>query len=279
MSATTVAKGDLKESLKERLRRRSPGLVNAWRTSKARYYDWKWRRIRERCGRLAAAIAQRHGMQVLNGPFQRLVYVPEAFPLHAAPKLLGCYEAELHPIVERIIRRNYAEILDVGSAEGYYAVGLARRMPATRIVAFDTDPGARELLHRMVEVNGVAEQVTICEFYDPAKLQERLTPDTLLFADCEGYETTLLDPEQAPALRTCDILVELHDCLQPGVTGAVLPRFQSTHSIALIGQQPRTPSDWRGVEGLSRRNQALAVREIRAGPQQWAFLTTHKHSG
>jgi hypothetical protein len=39
------------------------------------------------------------------------------------PKIIGSYECELHPAIEEIIVNNYAEVWDVGCAEGYYAVG------------------------------------------------------------------------------------------------------------------------------------------------------------
>jgi len=66
-------------------------------------------------------------------------YVPEAVGSSFLPKLVGSYEAELHGVIEELIGRDYRTIIDIGSAEGYYVVGLARRCPAARIYAFDMD--------------------------------------------------------------------------------------------------------------------------------------------
>ena len=52
------------------------------------------------------------------------------------PKLLCCYEAELHPAIERAAARNPQLIVTIGCAEGYYAVGMARVLLAARVHAF-----------------------------------------------------------------------------------------------------------------------------------------------
>ena len=70
---------------------------------------------------------------------------PMTYPEHLGPYLLGIYEAELHPWLEEVAAGRYTQILDVGAKFGYYAVGLARRLPGVPITAFDTDrrPGPR----------------------------------------------------------------------------------------------------------------------------------------
>jgi hypothetical protein len=42
------------------------------------------------------------------------------------PKWLGTYELELHSIIKGILRAEYNTIIDIGSAEGYYSVGLGK---------------------------------------------------------------------------------------------------------------------------------------------------------
>ena len=56
---------------------------------------------------------------------------------HVAGKLLGCYEQPLQPYLKRAIDRNYETLINIGCAEGYYAVGLAIAMPNTNSLAFD----------------------------------------------------------------------------------------------------------------------------------------------
>jgi methylase of polypeptide subunit release factors len=74
-----------------------------------------------------------------------MTHVSEGVCSILVPKLLGSYEAELHPVLDQVIRNNYETIIDVGCAEGYYAVGLALSLPTTHVHAFDIDSRAREL--------------------------------------------------------------------------------------------------------------------------------------
>ena len=60
------------------------------------------------------------------------------------PKLIGSYEEEVHPIIEEIIRRRYSIVVNIGCAEGYYAVGFALRIPDAIVYAFDVDTTAQQ---------------------------------------------------------------------------------------------------------------------------------------
>ena len=48
---------------------------------------------------------------------------------------------------------NYEQILDIGCAEGYYAVGLARMFPNAFVKAYNSSPIARDLCNKMVQTN------------------------------------------------------------------------------------------------------------------------------
>lgn len=85
--------------------------------------------------RVLQVVTAQQGLVVQGGPFQGLQYVPSIVESALAvpralgsaliPKLLGCYEAELQGVLAQILATPYQDILDIGSAEGYYAVGLA----------------------------------------------------------------------------------------------------------------------------------------------------------
>src|SRR5271170_382684 len=78
----------------------------------------------------AAEAAGLNELVVRNGPFAGMRYarpLPEGSIFF--PKLLGSYEAELQAHFERVIGTDYSAIVDVGCADGYFAVGLAMRMP------------------------------------------------------------------------------------------------------------------------------------------------------
>jgi hypothetical protein len=230
---------------------------------------------RQRINKITQAIIKRNGLKVLAGPFAGMLYVETAG--NSLPKLLGSYEAELHQWVTAIINADYGKIINVGCAEGYYSVGLALRVPETRVFAFDIDPGPRQLCEKMAELNGVSERVEVrgecnCEGLD-ALLDDR----SLVICDCEGCELGLLDPGRVPNLRVSDVLVELHDFIDRSISATIISRFADTHDISLVSSLERDPSTYPALETFNDWDRHVAVAEFRPERMQWAFMRA-KHS-
>jgi len=223
---------------------------------------------------ITSAFVQRYGFTVLGGPFAGMVYITESAGSSFLPKLVGSYECELYGVLEQILASSYDTVADVGSAEGYYVVGLAMRMQTTpKIYAFDINHEARELCRSLAKKNKVEQKIIIAGFCDAAMLQKTLQGHSLVICDCEGYETELLQPSTVPALATSDILVELHDILKPGITQVITDRFRQSHNILMLDSVERDPADYPAIHFLPPEQQRAAVSEFRNGPQQWAFMT------
>ena len=195
-------------------------------------------------------LAVRSGTQVLSGPFHGMAYALRASEGSGAARLLGVYEASLTPIIELIIQRAYPTVVDIGCAEGYYAVGLARRMPGSRIIARDQSTKAQDLCRQLAALNGVADRVEIGGRMDHADFDLCTAQKTLILCDIEGGEADFLDPTAAPGLIRADILVECHDVVRADLTDLLTRRFLPTHHVARIDRQlTATLPDW--MEELS----------------------------
>jgi hypothetical protein len=227
----------------------------------------KWR-----SQKLANTIVVRDGTAVQAGPFAGLVLGRHSTEGGHAPRLLGCYERELHPHLERLIARGFGRVVNIGCADGYYAVGLARRLPAARVAAHDADPRAQAACAATVAANGVADRVAIGGLVDHAALDALAGPDAWLVVDIEGAEDALLDPARAPALRAATILVECHEGARPGVTARLAARFAPTHAVTRVDPVlgAATLPDW--LAGLSHLDQLLATWEWRDAPTPWLVL-------
>ena len=252
--------------LKKSLRRAAPELYTQLQEA------WTSRRI----DRITREIVKRHGLVVLDGPFVGMRYVPQAAGSSLLPKLLGCYEAELHPTLASIFNFNYKRVVDVGCAEGYYAVGLATRIPEARVFAFDIDMRARELCKELAKANGVADRVVVAGECTVEELATLLDDRTLMICDCEGCELQLLNPCSVPSLRVSDVLVELHDFIDASITETILSRFAQTHDISLINSEERDPSSCPVLENFSDWDRRVAVAEFREEQMQWAFMRSKR---
>lgn len=227
------------------------------------------------------AVWNASGGIVADGPFRGLAYVPRASWGSITPFLVGSYESELHDAIERAIRAVPERVVDIGAAEGYYAVGCAVRLPDAEVFAFDIDPEARALCREMADLNEATNVRIECEC-TPDRLDRLVGPGTLLIVDCEGCELHLLDPLPVPSLVHTTILVELHDFMDPCITRTVLGRFDRTHQIELYtAEAVKQTSRWSVVAGLPPPLAALAVDEGRPTdphPMQWAMLWPRRTS-
>lgn len=267
----------VKPRLKSLLQKSAPGLATHLQIV------WQRRhveRVLRQLGlpRLLRAYSARYGFVVRSGPFAGMKYAPRAVGSALIPKLVGSYESELHGVISRILATPYDTIVDIGCAEGYYAVGLALRIPGARVFAFDIDPLGRRLCRAMARANGVAGRVTIAGRCDANTLQARLDGKrrrALVMCDCEGCEMDLLRPERTFALRAADLLIELHDGVDPAISRVVPERFAQTHDLTLVpAATSQDPARWPDLDFLGDADRRLAVSELRHGPQQqWAYLT------
>ncbi len=217
---------------------------------------------------------RRSGVTVQAGPFAGLRYPDE---LQSAPgdlvaKLLGTYERELHGVLDEWIAAGHEHVIDVGCAEGYYAVGFARTMAQCTVHAFDIDPIARDRCGELARLNEVAERVRIAGMCEPASLDAFPADGVALLSDCEGYERVLLDPEVAPKLRSWSILVELHEFLDASITQTIEQRFAETHVVELIDGEDRAADGLQALSFTSPRRRAALLGERRPGHMRWAHL-------
>lgn len=221
---------------------------------------------------IANTLAERSGTVVLSGPFKGMDYAVRASEGSRAARLVGAYEASLAPVIEDIVSRAYDLVIDVGSAEGYYAVGLARRMPGARVWARDANPKAQSLCAALAAVNNVQDRVEIGGLMDHRDFDICKTTRSVVICDIEGAEADLLDPTRAPGLLSADILVEAHDCITPGLTKLIAQRFMATHSVQVIGRKLDDSGlpDW--MENLSDLDRLIALWEWRTGPTPWLWM-------
>jgi hypothetical protein len=201
-------------------------------------------------------------------------YIRHSTASALAPKLIGAYERELHTFVERALASSPDRVVDIGSAEGYYAVGCALRLPNARVHAFDSEPLARELCGDLAQLNGVADRVQLHGLCTPTDLAG-LTP-SLIICDCEGAELELLDPVRVPGLADSQLIVEMHDFVDPRISSTIAARFAATHMIETVSSGPRNSAEYAVLASLKPGQAALALEESRPCVMDWAYIVPRR---
>lgn len=217
---------------------------------------------------------------VQHGPFMGMKYpAMKSAGSALVPKLLGSYEKEIQPIIELVCRKKYSEIVDIGCAEGYYAVGLAMRINTAKVFAFDTDERAVSLCMQMAIANDVVERVAVGGFCSPEILKSfPFTGRGLVVSDCEGFEKVLFTKEMALALSQHDVLIETHDFRDITISDTIREAFQATHTITAIQSMDDITKarDYHffELEGFTLAERYHLLGEGRPSIMEWLFMTS-----
>ncbi|HEY8574400.1 hypothetical protein [Phenylobacterium sp.] len=212
------------------------------------------------------------GLKVWGGPFAGMEYLTSATEGALMPRLLGTYESELHPHLLALLDEGVDVIVDVGCAEGYYAVGLARLAPTVSVHARDIEEKAQAACRALAEKNGVADRVVVGGEFRPEDFESFAGKRVLVLVDAEGAELDVLRPELAPSLASMSIVVETHDVYRPGALATLVERFSPTHEIIRVDQQPKVFEAPAWMANLVHLDQLLCVWEWRLQQTPWLVM-------
>src|SRR5688572_29053294 len=126
-------------------------------------------------------------IQVLSGPFEGMEYYNKIIWGPVTGKWIGCYEEELSGVIRDILASDYDTLIDVGAAEGYYAVGFAWKLPTAKVISYDIDPIARRRQRQLAKLNGV-ENLDVLKYCSHEELARRITRRCFVMSDVEGFE-------------------------------------------------------------------------------------------
>jgi hypothetical protein len=217
---------------------------------------------------LCEILLRETGHQVFAGPFATMS-LPDTIALSFDPKfILGSYEEELHDVVNEVICTAPAHIIDIGASCGYYAVGFAIKIANTTVTAFEAvkEPHWQQLAE-LASINGVSSKIIQRGFCTADELARTCRPNSFILCDCEGAEEDILLPLAIPALTSCTMLVELHECYRPMLVGTLVHRFRESHKIRIIDGTGRDPSRYLALKRFSPRWQSISIEDVRWIPR------------
>jgi len=177
-------------------------------------------------------------LHIRRGPFKNMRYSTFASTGSTLfPKLIGIYEHEIADIFEEAKKQHYEFFIDVGCAEGYYAVGMAKFGNAERVIAYDIDDYAKQLCGEMASINQV--QVEIRHELTAEELQNYpfdKAKRSFIMVDCEGFERKLFTNDNIKNLQNVECLIEIHDWCQyeKRTREILLNMFKDTHECKII---------------------------------------------
>lgn len=232
------------------------------------YRNWKYRRA-------VKWIYKSTEMHVFAGPFKGML-VSDAH-VYGAPvaKLLGTYEKELHPTFQQIISKAPPHVIDVGGAEGYYAIGMAMQSMVGSVLVWESLETGRNMIERFAKLNNVLNKMEIRGECSEAGLYEVLSGQQsgLMIMDVEGAELDLLSERVCSALGKWDVVVESHDMIKIGCTDKLVNMLEPTHDIRLIQTAERLRDDFPLPMKIDLKLKKWLMDEGRPGAMYWVIGT------
>jgi len=193
--------------------------------------------------------------------------------------LIGTWELELRQQISKLLNKNPANIFCIGAAEGYYAVGFATMLPASKIYAFEMQEKYRSFLLNLSSSNN-CKNIDIHGECTTGLLHKFLSNDkesSFVFCDIEGGEINLLDLNEVPELKRTIILVEVHEMYVTNCEKTLIKRFKNTHSYTIIRGRERTlqdlPKKLNFLRFISSPTKILSLMgEGRPYPMNWLYF-------
>lgn len=214
--------------------------------------------------------------KVKAGPFAGIVFPTKTQWSGMIPKLLGVYEAELYPTLDAWRQKAFAHVINIGSADGYYALGCAKIWPAARVIAYETEAEGRKLLTEYSTRNGFNGRIECHATCTPVEFGDILKKvlTGLVIMDVEGYEDVLLAGDNISLLKRFHLIVEIHDLRVDKLGEKLTSRLGATHTITEIWTRDRQLKDFDYPENSAFRLYMLEqLREIsneeRGAPMRW----------
>lgn len=218
---------------------------------------------------------------IRNGVFKGLNYTHSAFGSTILPKIIGSYEEPIAKWIQDVKYENYDQIIDIGSAEGYYVTGFASILKS-KIIGYELNQYAIEENRKLISLNKKniqSEIQLINKFCTHKELKAQIKNSrSLIFLDVEGAEVDILQPELIPDLINSDLIVECHDALKFGIIYTLIERFSNTHEIELKVDFPRTLSLYPELSNLTTEEQQFILDERRPKGMTWARFKSLSNS-
>ena len=182
-----------------------------------------------------------------------------------APKVFGTYELEIQDLFRRLVTDPaVTSFVDIGAAEGYYAIGAARLAPRLPVFAFEIQSSAHSGIRELAASNNVSDQVTVLgEFRTGEMGSDRLGNSPVVLVDIDGGEEHLIDDSFISLFRRGTLIIEIHDFVSRGLGNRIKERLSRSHSVTTIPYKPGSRTAFRDRAGLPDHVWRFAVDEKR----------------
>lgn len=175
---------------------------------------WRTETIAERLERVSLETYKMCDGRIKYGPFTGLKLNQDTWwgKCDLGSQCLGLYEREILDLI--VGNGGYDHFIDIGAADGYYAIGMLFSGLAKKAICFESSKQGQTAIQQNWIAN---DSIGELEVYGEAntssiqKLPERALKKTLVLIDIEGFEFFLLQKEVISRFQSCEVIIEIHN--------------------------------------------------------------------
>lgn len=220
-----------------------------------------------------------HGPIVSYGPFKGMKLSKDAWwgKFDIISKILGIYEPH---IVDRLV--TFADdgaktFVDIGSADGYFPIGLTSGAIFEKAYAFEISSEARAKMLISIESNGCGDKIVIGQEANAKTLQQvvETNKDAVILIDIEGAEYDFLDETVLAMIKNCRIICELHPWLVKDGRRReqdLEERANKLFRVSFLERVAYEPNKFAELDEFSDDERLLACSEGRSKNTRWMLL-------
>jgi hypothetical protein len=231
--------------------------------------------------RLGQRLSKEFDNTVAYGPFRGLILSDTSWwgAADRGSMLLGIYEQEVLAALKDL-SAGRSTFIDLGAADGYYAVGAVTSGLFAKSIAFEVSELGQAAVAQNAFRNSVGNRVRVLGeakpdfLYSLRKDFELDLSSTVLLVDIEGAEFDLLSVELLRQLRRTALIVEVHD-FQLGDSGQVeqlLDRAEEFFEISWITTGQRDLSEFSEIDDWPEDDRWILCSESRPKRMRWLVL-------
>jgi hypothetical protein len=225
------------------------------------------RRASEELGRGSAEIKEGlfAGGWVRKSPWSSTQYWPA--------QVVGVYESVVMEFISTLGPLD--TVIDLGAAEGFYAINLRSTGIAKKVIAFDSDQAAINVMNVAVEqlkIENFELRGTATFSEVKSSVLEEGPGNNLLISDIEGAEFELFSEELIQSLENWSVIIELHESGVLEASQTLKRKFMKTHFAEIaIGGELKIQKLHELFPKFTQLEIANLAHEGRSSIQHWLF--------
>ena len=224
-------------------------------------------------------LIQIHGYKVAYGNFKGMKLGENSFwsKNDLITHILGVYEYHILRQLVEFSKQDESVFVDIGAADGYFAVGMAYNNFFKKVYAFEIENIARENLKKNAEINSCSNKIFINKEANFNSLKNIIDTHkkAVILIDIEGGEFELLNREVINLLSKCNLIIELHPTLvSDGIVKQkkLIDSCENFFDISIVKRETYNPNQFNELNQFSDEDRLIALGEGRENNMSWLIL-------